>query len=156
MANMQRNRTHLAVLCLDVDKCKEINDAADLATGDAVLPAMGSRIQSTLRSGDFAARRSSDEFAIALVGINNLGDVMAFTNRLVEALRPPFRVGDREFVCTTNVGIALAPSDGDTALALLRHADIALARAQGRRRPAHVLLRAEHGQGAAAATHGRA
>jgi diguanylate cyclase (GGDEF)-like protein len=66
MANMQRNRTHLAVLCLDVDKFKEINDAADLATGDAVLPAMGSRIQSTLRSGDFVARRSSDEFAIAL------------------------------------------------------------------------------------------
>jgi len=130
MANMQRNRTHLAVLCLDVDKFKEINDAADLATGDAVLRAMGSRIQSTLRSGDFVARRSSDEFAIALVGINNLGDVMAFTNRLVEALRPPFRVGDREFVCTTSVGIALAPSDGDTAPALLRHADIALARAK--------------------------
>jgi diguanylate cyclase (GGDEF)-like protein len=130
MANMQRNRTHLAVLCLDVDKFKEINDAADLATGDAVLRAMGSRIQSTLRSGDFVARRSSDEFAIALVGINNLGDVMAFTNRLMEALRPPFPVGDREFVCTTSVGIALAPSDGDTAPALLRHADIALARAK--------------------------
>jgi GGDEF domain-containing protein len=78
-----------------------------------------------LRSGDFVARRSSDEFAIALVGINNLGDVMAFTNRLVEAPRPPLCVGDREFVCTTSVGIALAPSDGDTAPALLRHADIA-------------------------------
>jgi diguanylate cyclase (GGDEF)-like protein len=130
MANMQRNRTQLAVLCLDVDKFKEINDAADLATGDAVLRAMGGRIQSTLRSGDFVARRSSDEFAIALVGINNLGDVMAFTNRLVEVLRPPFHVGDREFVCTTSVGIALAPSDGDTAPALLRHADIALARAK--------------------------
>jgi diguanylate cyclase (GGDEF)-like protein len=130
MASMQRKRSHVAVLCLDVDKFKDINDAADLATGDAVLRAMADRIQSTLRSGDFVARRSSDEFAMALVDIENLGDVMAFTNRLVEALRPPFRVGEREFPCTTSVGIALAPSDGDTAPALLRHADIALARAK--------------------------
>jgi predicted signal transduction protein with EAL and GGDEF domain len=82
-----------------------------------VLRAMSSRIRSTLRSGDFVARRSSDEFAIALVGINNLGGVMAFAKH-------------REFVCTTSVGIKLAPSDGDTVLALLRHADIALARAK--------------------------
>jgi diguanylate cyclase (GGDEF)-like protein len=130
MASMNSARTSIAVLCLDVDKFQEINDTVDLAGGDEVLREIGARIQSTLRKGDFVARRASDEFAIALVDITNLGDVMSFMNRLVEALRYPFRVADREFVCTTSVGIALAPADGDTAPAILRHADIALARAK--------------------------
>ncbi|MGB6347040.1 MAG: bifunctional diguanylate cyclase/phosphodiesterase [Methyloceanibacter sp.] len=130
LPTMNRNRKHIAVLCLDVDKFKDINDASDIATGDAVLREMGARIRSILRSGDFVARRSGDEFAIALVDINNLAEVMAFTNRLMDTLRPSFRVADKEFLCTTSVGIAFAPSDGDTAAAILRHADIALARAK--------------------------
>jgi diguanylate cyclase (GGDEF)-like protein len=130
LAIMKRNRSHIAVLCLDVDRFQEINDSVDLAGGDAVLREIGERIQSTLRKGDILARRASDEFAIALVDINNLGDVMAFMNRLVEALKHPFYVSEREFVCTTSVGIALAPTDGDTAAEILRHADIALARAK--------------------------
>ncbi|MGB6346352.1 MAG: GGDEF domain-containing protein, partial [Methyloceanibacter sp.] len=101
LPTMNRNRKHIAVLCLDVDKFKDINDASDIATGDAVLREMGARIQSILRSGDFVARRSGDEFAIALVDINNLAEVMAFTNRLMDTLRPSFRVADKEFPCTT-------------------------------------------------------
>ena len=127
---MHRDRTHIAVLCLDVDKFKEINDSADHAGGDAVLREIGIRIQGTLREGDLVARRGADEFAIALVDITNLGDVMAYMNRLVEALRRPFSVADKDVVCTTSVGIALAPGDGDTAAEVLRHADIALARAK--------------------------
>ncbi len=127
---MHRDRTHIAVLCLDVDKFKEINDSADHAGGDAVLREIGSRIHGTLREHDLIARRGADEFAIALVEITNLGDVMAFMNRLVEALRRPFRVGDKDVVCTISVGIALAPGDGSTAAEVLRHADIALARAK--------------------------
>jgi diguanylate cyclase (GGDEF)-like protein len=130
MANAVLGRSHIALLCLDVDKFQEINDTVDIAAGDAVLREMGARIQSTLRKGDFVARRASDEFAIALVDITNLGDVMAYMKRLVEVLRAPFRVGEREFVCTTSIGVALAPTDGDTAPAILRHADIALARAK--------------------------
>jgi diguanylate cyclase (GGDEF)-like protein len=127
---MQRDRTHIAVLCLDIDKFKEVNDAADHAGGDAVLREMASRIEGTLRERDLIARRGADEFAIALVDITNLGDVMAFMNRLIEALRHPFKVGDKELVCTTSIGIALAPGDGKTAAEVLRHADIALARAK--------------------------
>jgi diguanylate cyclase (GGDEF)-like protein len=130
LAVMQRTRTHIAVLCLDIDKFKEINDSEDHAGGDAVLREMGGRIKAALRERDLIARRGADEFAIALVDVTNLGDVMAFMNRLVEALRHPFRVGDKEVVCTTSVGIALAPSDGTTATEVLRHADIALARAK--------------------------
>jgi diguanylate cyclase (GGDEF)-like protein len=128
LANMQRKRTHIAVLCVDLGKFNEIDD--DAALGDAVLREAGERIRSKLRNGDFAARRSIEEFAVALVDIDNLAQVMAFTDRLVETLRRPINVADKEFVCTASVGIALAPSDGDNAAMLLRHADIALTRAK--------------------------
>jgi diguanylate cyclase (GGDEF)-like protein len=130
LARMQHDSTHIAVLCLDVDRFKEINDAADIAGGDAVLREIASRLRHALREGDLIARLAGDEFAMALVDVTNLGDVMAFMNRLIEALRHPFRAGDKELVCTTSVGIALAPGDGDTAPIVLRHAAIALARAK--------------------------
>jgi diguanylate cyclase (GGDEF)-like protein len=128
LANMQRKRTHIAVLCVDIGKLNEISD--DTAAGDTVLREMGERIRSELRPGDFAARRSIDEFAVALVDVGNLAEVMALTDRLVDALRRPIKVADKEFVCAASVGIALAPSDGDNAAMLLRHADIALSRAK--------------------------
>ena len=128
LANMQRKRTHIAVLCVDIGKLSEISD--DTAAGDTVLREMGERIRSELRPGDFAARRSIDEFAVALVDVGNLAEVMAFTDRLVDALRRPINVADKEFVCAASVGITLAPSDGDNAAMLLRHADIALSRAK--------------------------
>jgi diguanylate cyclase (GGDEF)-like protein len=131
ITRMQRDRSHIAVLCLDIDKFKEINEAADHSGGDQVLRDIGARIQATLRQGDLIARLGGDEFAIALVDITNLGDVMAFMNRLVEALRRPLQVVGKEMLVTTSVGIALAPADGDTATTVLRHAGIALARAKG-------------------------
>ena len=131
MVRMTRDRTQIAVLCLDIDKFKEINDAADHAGGDQVLREIGARIKLSLRDRDLLARLSGDEFAIALVDITNLSDVMAFMNRLVAALRRPFQVGDKDLLCTTSVGVALAPADGDKATMVLRHAAIALARAKG-------------------------
>ena len=122
LANMQRKRTHIAVLCVDIGKLNEISD--DTAAGDTVLREIGERIRSELR------RRSIDEFAVALVDVGNLAEVMAFTDRLIDALRGPINVADKEFVCAASVGIALAPSDGDSAAMLLRHADIALSRAK--------------------------
>jgi diguanylate cyclase (GGDEF)-like protein len=119
------------VLCLDIDKFKEINDAADHAGGDQVLREIGARIKLTLRERDLLARLSGDEFAIALVDITNLGDVMAFMNRLIDALRSPFQIADKDLLLTTSVGIAMAPADGDKATTVLRHATIALSRAKG-------------------------
>ena len=116
------------MLCIDIGKFNEISD--DIAAGDTVLREMGERIRSKLRAHDFAARRSIEEFAVALVDIGDLAEVMAFPDRLIDALRLPINVADKEFVCTASVGIALAPSDGDNAATLLRHADIALTRAK--------------------------
>ena len=128
LANMRRKRTHIAVLCVDIGKFNEIDD--DVAAGDMVLRELGERIRAKLRPGDFAARRSIEEFAVALVDIGNLAEVMAFADRLVDSLRRPISAADKEFACTASVGVALAPSDGDNAATLLRHADIALTRAK--------------------------
>src|SRR5262249_44723068 len=119
MATMQQNRMHIAVLCLDVDRFHEINDSVDLATGDAVLREVGNRIRAALRTGDFVARHSSDEFAVAVVDIDNLGEVVSFMDRLAEALRLPISIADKGFMCTMSAGIALARNDGDQA-AMLR------------------------------------
>ena len=156
MQRMTRDRTQIAVLGLDIDKFKEINDAADHAGGDQVLREIGARIKLTLRDRDLLARLSGDEFAIALVDITNLGDVMAFMNRLVDALRRPFQVGDKDLLLHDERRHRHGPRRRRQA-----HHDTApcghRSRArQGRRRPAHVLLRAEHGQGAAAPAPGRA
>jgi diguanylate cyclase (GGDEF)-like protein len=131
MTRMQRDKTHIAVVCLDIDKFKEVNDATDHGGGDQVLREIALRIQGTLRERDIIARIGADEFAIALVDITNLGDVMAFMNRLVAALHDSFQVGGKDLLITTSVGIALAPTDGDTASTVLRHATIALSRAKG-------------------------
>lgn len=131
LIRMRRDGTHIAVLCFDIDKFKEINDAIDHSGGDQVLREVGARVQLSLREGDLMARLGGDEFAIALVDITNLGDVMAFMNRLVESLRDPFQVRGKELLITTSVGIALAPADGDDAATVLRHSAIALARAKG-------------------------
>jgi len=127
----KRDNTHIAVLCLDIDKFKEINDATEHGGGDQVLREIGIRIKSTVRERDTVARLGADEFAIALVDMYNLGDVMTFMNRLVAALRLPFHIGSKDILITTSVGIALSPADGDTASDVLRHATIALTRAKG-------------------------
>jgi diguanylate cyclase (GGDEF)-like protein len=127
---MARKRTHIAVLCVDIGKFNEMSDEADPASGDTVLREVGERIRLKLRAGDFAARRSITEFVVALVDINNLAEVMAFGDRLVEALRRPIAIGDKALVYHASVGVARAPSDGDSASELLRHADIALDRAK--------------------------
>lgn len=131
IVRMKRDNTHIAVICLDIDKFKEINDTSEHGGGDQVLREIGVRIRGTLRDRDLIARLGADEFAIALVDTTNLGDVMAFMNRLVSALQPPFNVNDKDILITTSVGIALAPADGDTAATVLRHATIALSRAKG-------------------------
>ena len=130
MARIHRDCASIAVLSLDIDKFKEINNAVDHSGGDQVLRDIAARIQTALREGDLVARTGGDEFAVALVDIANLGEVMSFMNCLVELLRRPFMVAGKELTVTVSAGAALAPADGDNAAAVLRHAAIALSRAQ--------------------------
>ncbi|MET0841727.1 MAG: bifunctional diguanylate cyclase/phosphodiesterase, partial [Methyloceanibacter sp.] len=130
VARIHRDCASIAVLSLDIDNFKEINHAVDHSGGDQVLRDIGTRIQAALREGDLVARSGGDEFAVALIDIANLGEVMSFMNRLVELLRRPFLVAGKELMVTVSAGAALAPADGDNAATLLRHAAIALTRAK--------------------------
>lgn len=121
---------HLAVISLDIDRFHELNDSLEGQGGDRVLHDVGTRIKHVARDRDIVGRLGGDEFAIALADVAALSDVMAFVHRLGMALAQPFHVNNREVILTTSVGIALAPADGDTADALVRHSTIALARAK--------------------------
>ena len=130
MTLVHRDCASIAVLRLDLDKFKEINEAVDHSGGDQVLRDIGARIQTALGEGDLVARTGGDEFSLALVNIANLGEVMSFMNRLVELLRRPFLVAGKELMVKVSIGVALAPADGDSAAMVLRHADMALAHAK--------------------------
>jgi diguanylate cyclase (GGDEF)-like protein len=130
MAGIPHDRANIAVVSLDIDNFREINDATDYSGGDQVLREVAARIQANLRESDLVARTGGDEFTVALLDTANAGEVMGFINHLVVALRKPFQVDNKELLVAVSIGVALAPADGDTATTLLRHAAIALSRAK--------------------------
>ncbi|MEM8643549.1 MAG: bifunctional diguanylate cyclase/phosphodiesterase [Pseudomonadota bacterium] len=124
------DKRHLALVSLDIDRFKVLNESLESHGGDRILHDFGRRICHLARDTDIVARLGGDEFAIALTDVSALSDVMAFMHRLGTALAQPFHINNREVVLATSVGIALAPADGETADVLVRHAAIALSRAK--------------------------
>jgi diguanylate cyclase (GGDEF)-like protein len=118
-----------ALLCLDLDDFKIINDSYGHDVGDSVLRAVGQRIRGVLREHDMAARLGGDEFAV-LLAVAGRDEAAAVAARLIEALNPPFACGDLDIKIGISVGIALAPDDGDDPEILYRNADLALYRAK--------------------------
>ncbi|HZD60788.1 MAG TPA: PAS domain S-box protein [Anaerolineae bacterium] len=134
LANAHRNNRMLALLFLDLDSFKTINDTLGHTVGDQLLQDVAGRLRKCLREGDTIARLGGDEFTLLLPQIDHAEDAAKVAQRVVEVLEPPFNFEDREFHVTTSIGIALYPSDGEDAQTLLKNADIALYRAkeQGR------------------------
>jgi diguanylate cyclase (GGDEF)-like protein/PAS domain S-box-containing protein len=124
----------LAVLFLDLDRFKNINDTLGHDIGDSTLRVAAKRLTNCVREGDTVARFGGDEFTVLLEDLANSDDVPSVAQKILEALSRPFDVEGREFVVTTSIGISLYPSDGDDSLKLLRNADTAMYRAkeQGR------------------------
>ncbi len=123
-----------AVLAIDLDRFKDVNDGHGHAAGDEVLRLVGERLRTVLRVGDAVARLGGDEFAVMQSGVQQPQDVARLAQRIVDLLAEPFPVGGVNTRCGGSVGAALYdPAQGDVA-ALLKHADIALyqAKAEGR------------------------
>ncbi len=124
----------LAVLCLDLDRFKNVNDTLGHAAGDLLLRQVAERLNTCVREGDAVARLGGDEFAVLQVSTTQPGGSAALGKRLIEQLSKPFNLAGHLAHIGTSVGIAVAPFDGDDAEALLKHADLALysAKASGR------------------------
>ncbi|MBD0272471.1 MAG: EAL domain-containing protein, partial [Acetobacteraceae bacterium] len=124
-----------AVLCLDLDRFKEVNDTLGHPAGDALLRATAERLRGCVRDGDVVARLGGDEFAAVLPAPSGTPEGAAgFAGRVLQALAEPFCIEGHQLLVGTSIGIAVAPADGTNADTLLRRADMALykAKAEGR------------------------
>jgi diguanylate cyclase (GGDEF)-like protein/PAS domain S-box-containing protein len=136
LATAAREGTMLAVLCLDLDRFKEVNDTRGHAAGDRVLQVAAERLRSRVREVDTVARLGGDEFAVLQVGVGSAAAVQRLCERLLEAFAAPISVEDQPAHVGLSIGVALAPTDGSAADDLLRFADLALYRAKGEGRGA--------------------
>ncbi|HSP32720.1 MAG TPA: EAL domain-containing protein [Thermoanaerobaculia bacterium] len=132
VALAQANRAHqkLAVFFLDLDRFKDINDSLGHTTGDTLLKAVAERIRRCVREGDTVARFGGDEFTLMIPKIENVEDGAKIAQKIIETLKIPFFVNDRELFVTTSIGVSLYPIDGADPETLVRNADTAMYRAK--------------------------
>ncbi|MGO4571009.1 putative bifunctional diguanylate cyclase/phosphodiesterase [Microvirga sp. 2TAF3] len=130
LAHAQRSDASLAVLCLDLDRFKDVNDTLGHETGDSLLKVVAQRLRACVREGDVVARLGGDEFAVLQVAVSEPHDCAVLAMRIVESLGAPYEIDGQEIVIGTSVGIALAPEGSMTPDQLLKHADLALYRAK--------------------------
>ncbi len=122
--------SRFALLFLDLDRFKAINDALGHGAGDEVLREVALRLQKCMRGADFIARPGGDEFVILLSGITGVADIEFLSQRVIEKLSAPIRLPQRTVYVGVSVGAAVFPDHGDDAEALTAHADAAMYRAK--------------------------
>ena len=129
-ARGRRHNQSLAVLCLDLDRFKDVNDTLGHATGDALLVEVAERLRDTVREVDLVGRLGGDEFAIVAEELNSPEAAMRLARRVCEALSETYRVNDHEVTTSASIGIALGPVQGEAPEVLMKNADLALYRAK--------------------------
>ena len=124
----------LAVLCLDLDQFKSVNDALGHPTGDELLKLVGERLRGCTREPDTVARLGGDEFAIIMTKMEDPSDAAALSKRVRNSIIKPYQIDGHQIVTDISIGISVSPDDAIEADALLRNADMALygAKADGR------------------------
>ncbi len=124
-----------ALLYIDVDEFKGINDSLGHHVGDELLKAVAARIRGCIRETDHVARLGGDEFAVIQTGVGSTRDVVEFVMRIHEAIRQPYQCLGHQLSSDASIGIALAPQDGTDLDQLIKNADLAMygAKADGRR-----------------------
>ncbi|HVT44057.1 MAG TPA: EAL domain-containing protein [Thermoanaerobaculia bacterium] len=134
LSRAQRDRAPLAVLFLDLDRFKVINDSLGHNTGDQLLQAVAARVQACLRESDTVARLGGDEFTVLLPTVTHSEDSIKIAHKILEAIRLPFILDGRDLYTTTSMGISVYPDDGSDAETLIKNADTAMyqAKEQGR------------------------
>jgi diguanylate cyclase (GGDEF)-like protein/PAS domain S-box-containing protein len=139
LAQARRSRTKVAVMFLDLDRFKLVNDTVGHTGGDQLLQEVAGEFSETIREGDTVARVGGDEFTFLLPGIERAEDATAAAERILQRVRKPRTVAGQEFRVTTSIGITVFPRDGGTADILMRNADTAMYRAKERGRDNYQL-----------------
>ncbi|MGI9509241.1 MAG: putative bifunctional diguanylate cyclase/phosphodiesterase [Geminicoccaceae bacterium] len=122
--------SHVAVLVIDLDRFKEVNDTLGHAAGDVLLRTVAERLQGSLRSMDLAGRMGGDEFAVIQTDLEHPEEAAKLAERLITVLAQPYDLDGHEMRCTVSIGIAIGPQDAKTDDNLLRFADAALYQAK--------------------------
>lgn len=130
LKRMARHRQRVALLFLDLDNFKHVNDGFGHTAGDNLLVELSRRLKKQLREGDTLARQGGDEFLVLLGDIDDVDDVSVVCMRLLECLKQPFCHESVEYYVTASIGVTLAPEDGNTSEALIKNADMAMYRAK--------------------------
>jgi len=140
VAQAQRNFSRLAVMFIDIDRFKEINDSLGHQAGDVLLRTVATRLRSILREADTVARMGGDEFVILLSTISGHGDPRLVAEKLMRVVSAPIELDGHRVDVTASVGISLYPQHGRQPDELLRHADSALYRAKASGRNGYLLF----------------
>ena len=122
----KRNKTQLAVLFIDLDQFKDINDTLGHDIGDEVLKVAAMRLKKTLRESDFIARWGGDEFVVIIENLKDAGESAVVANTIIEHMQQPMEIQNHHLMLTASIGIALYPQNGDDVQTLLKHADSAM------------------------------
>jgi diguanylate cyclase (GGDEF)-like protein len=130
----RKNGTILAVLFLDLDRFKHVNDSRGHETGDKLLKTVAQRVRATIRTQDLVVRMGGDEFVVVMRGVVDAEEVPEAAARITNALSAPMVIDGRTLVTTVSIGVALFPHDGADMGELLRHSDTAMYQAKDRGR----------------------
>ncbi len=141
IALTHRHGKSLAVLFLDVDHFKHINDSLGHRIGDQLLKSLAQRLVNCVRSSDTVSRQGGDEFVVLLTEVVRAEDVAATADKILCAVSLPYRIEHQDLRVTVSVGIGVYPTDGADAETLLKNADLALLHAKSRGRSQHQFFR---------------
>ncbi|WP_421620670.1 EAL domain-containing protein [Alkalilimnicola ehrlichii] len=125
-----RHRQRLAVMFIDLDHFKQVNDTLGHAVGDELLLRVSERLREHLREDDTLARLGGDEFLALLPDLQEVDEAIRVTQRLIEAISQPYTIGDHDFRVGCSIGLSLYPDDGESPDALIRNADGAMYRSK--------------------------
>ena len=126
----KRNATQFAIVFIDLDRFKSINDSLGHKAGDELLIEVSKRLEKSMRAGDVASRLSGDEFALLINNIQNENHTVSIIQRLLDSIGEPLTVGGRTMSISCSFGLSFYPADGDNAESLLKNADTAMYRAK--------------------------
>jgi diguanylate cyclase (GGDEF)-like protein/PAS domain S-box-containing protein len=143
MGMSHRQGKKLALLYLDIDRFKHVNDSSGHATGDRLLQSIAARLRACVRSSDTVSRQGGDEFAILLSEVAHAHDAAVAAEKMLAALSEPHRIEELELYVSASIGIVTYPDDGDTAETLLKNADTAMYRAKDCGRNNYQFFKAE-------------